>query len=321
MARYKDNYYRDEFETVPTPAFSLTERLLLCLIRRFKLRWARIWEPFVTWHEPCSRSFFGLLGIDSMNEWKRYLNVVLGLGVGLLSATATQLETSFNLLDKWVETERTLSKERNDWEVQKQGLSDVIAVYRKELEMLQEKISEAETFTSAADSKRAGLLDEQEALRSVEAQLESIVMAQEQKLRQVIRRLPQPLQREILPLSQRIPLDPSKSTQSVSQRLQNIVGILTQVDKYNTVVEVVPEQRQFADGSLVQVKTIYFGLSAAYFSDMAGNHAGWGRPSKTEGWDWTEDASIAPQVLQLIGAYEGSTTEIEFVPVPVKINL
>jgi hypothetical protein len=266
---------------------------------------------------------FKLSASFSMNQKRSFLMVALLAVLFQISGVVAEegvLEKNFSLLEQWVETEKTLTKEKFDWEVQKQGLIDLISVYEQELEMLDEQIAEAEEFTSASDEKKSGLLEEQDVFRAIEADLKAIVEEQENRLKGIIARLPAPLQQEIAPLSQRIPEDSEATSLSISQRLQSIVGILTQLDKFNTAVEVVPEQREFESGSLVQVKTIYFGLGAAYYADNNGSHAGYGRPSETEGWVWTEDPEIAPEVLKLIAMYEGATTEIEFLPVPVKLN-
>lgn len=257
----------------------------------------------------------------SMNQLKGFFKKAILLGTVPLFVTGLQaagLEENFEMLDQWVEVEKTVSKEKYDWEVEKQGLLDVIKVYQQELEMLDEKIEEAEEFTSAADTKKSGLLEEQDSLKEIEAKLESVVTAQEAMLQKIIARMPTPLREEIAPLTRRIPQDPENTTLSVSQRLQSIVGILTQVDKFNTTVEVAPEQREF-EGNLVQVTAIYFGLGAAYYADKSGDHAGYGRASEN-GWEWISDVSIAQKVLSLIEMYEGNTTEIEFVPMPVNLN-
>lgn len=256
-----------------------------------------------------------------MNQLKGFFKKAILLGTVPLYVTGLQaagLEENFEMLDQWVEVEKTVSKEKYDWEVEKQGLLDVIKVYQQELEMLDEKIEEAEEFTSAADSKKSGLLEEQDSLKAIEAKLEAVVTEQEAMLQKIIARMPTPLREEIAPLTRRIPQDPANTTLSVSQRLQSIVGILTQVDKFNTTVEVAPEQREF-EGNLVQVTAIYFGLGAAYYADKSGAHAGYGQASE-EGWEWVPDATIAEKVLSLIEMYEGNTTEIEFVPMPVNLN-
>lgn len=228
------------------------------------------------------------------------------------------LEENFQMLDQWVEVEKTISKEKNDWEVEKRGLQDIIKVYEQELKLLLEKIEEAEEFTSAADSKRSDLLEAQDELRTIESKLEAVVAAQEARLLGIVERIPTPLKDEIAPLTRRIPVDASATSLSISQRLQSIVGVLTQIDKFNTAVEIAPEQREF-EGNLVQVTTIYFGLGAAYYADRSGEHAGYGR-STDSGWEWVSDVSIASNVLRLIDMYEGNTTQIEFVPMPVNIN-
>ncbi|MCG8525744.1 MAG: DUF3450 domain-containing protein [Opitutales bacterium] len=257
-----------------------------------------------------------------MNYFKVFsVGAFLILGTAaLVGQTQTSKDRNFSMLEEWVEVEKTLTKERYDWEIQKQSIVDVISVYKQELEMLNEKIVEAQELTSSADEKKADLLEEQEQFREVEAKIEQIIIAQESQLKSIVKRLPKPLREEIAPLSQRIPADSEKTSLSISQRLQSIVGILTQIDKFNTTVEVVPEQRKFESGDLVQVKTIYFGLSAAYYADHSGDHAGYGRPAADEGWDWTSDASIAVDVLDVIAMFEGGTTEIDFTSLPIKIN-
>src|SRR5690606_8881406 len=117
------------------------------------------------------------------------------------------LDENFHMLDQWVEVEKTISKERNDWEVEKRGLQDVIKVYEQELKLLVEKIEEAKEFTSAADSKRSEMLEAQDELRKIEAKLESVVAAQEARLLRIIERIPAPLRDEIVPLTRRIPVD------------------------------------------------------------------------------------------------------------------
>ena len=256
-----------------------------------------------------------------MNQLKGFFKKAVLLSTVTLFTNGLQaagLEENFEMLDQWVEVEKTVSKEKFDWEVEKQGLLDVIKVYQQELEMLDEKIEEAEEFTSAADSKKSGLLEEQDTLRKIEAKLEAVVTQQEDMLKKIIERMPTPLREEIAPLTRRIPQDPTSTSLSVSQRLQSIVGILTQVDKFNTTVEVAPEQREF-EGNLVQVTAIYFGLGAAYYADKSGMHAGYGESSDA-GWKWVSDPSIAAKVLSLIEMYEGNTTEIKFVPMPVNLN-
>jgi hypothetical protein len=259
------------------------------------------------------------ISMNQMNGIYRWVATSLAIAAFAVQASAQKLDGNFEMLDQWVEVEKSISKEKYDWEVQKQGLKDLLGVYQQELEALDETIKEAEDFTSAADSKKSGLLEEQTSLKAIESKLVELVVQQELTLKALIKRLPEPLVQEIAPLAQRIPQDSLNTSLSLSQRLQSLVGILTQVDKFNTTVEVVPDQREFGDGQMVQVKVIYFGLGASYYVDASAEHAGYGKPT-SEGWEWVTDDAIAANVSDMIAMYEGNTTEVKFVPVPVNLN-
>jgi hypothetical protein len=240
-------------------------------------------------------------------------------GIPSAAASNSPLDETIEILGKWGEVEKTLSEERSNWSLEEQSLKDTIAIYEQELAVLEEQITATEQTTSTADQQRADLLAEQDLLRTVESKLERTIIQQEDAMRRLIKVLPEPLSQEIRPLVQRMPEDSAKSSQAVSQRLQNIVGILTQVDKFNNSVEVVPEQRDFGDGRIVEVKTLYFGLAVALYADNIGAHAGVGSPQSEEGWAWEAKDSIAPEILDLIRMYEGRTPDIRFVPVPITI--
>jgi len=230
------------------------------------------------------------------------------------------LESNLNLIEHWVEVEKTISREKADWEIQRQSLKDVVSVYEKELEMLNERIADAAALTSSADSKREALLEEQGQISKAEDVIERSIKQQEALMLKLLSRLPEPLVQEIRPLSQRIPQPGADTVLSLSQRLQNIVGILTQVDKFNTTVEVIPDQRDFGDGSVVEVSTIYLGLGTALYADKSGHHAGSGSVSADGVWTWEPHDDWAPAILAMIRMYQGATNEIRFVPVPVEIQ-
>ena len=241
--------------------------------------------------------------------------------MGTFPLTAQEvLEETLSKLERWVDVEKTISQERADWDVEQQSLLDLIAIRERELTELDAQIEEAAEVTSEADAKRAALLDERDRLRAIENDVESMIIAQEEKLKAIIERLPQPLQREIEPLSSRVPKDSRDTRLGLSDRLANIAGILTQLDKFNAAVDVVSGQREFGAGNLIEVKTIYFGLGAAFFADPNALHGGYGVPGEDGGWTWTEDNSLAADILMMIEMYEGNTNLVRYVPMPVKIQ-
>ena len=63
------------------------------------------------------------------------------------------------------------------------------------------------------------------------------------------------------------------------------------------------------------MKTLYYGLAGAYFTNDSGNYAGTGIPGN-DGWKWTENAAISGNIIDLIKTYEGAR-EATFVRLPV----
>ncbi|CAA7072348.1 DUF3450 family protein, partial [Lentimonas sp. CC11] len=102
------------------------------------------------------------------------------------------------------------------------------------------------------------------------------------------------------------------------ERVQNIVGILSQADKFNTTITQTSESRELDSGKVVEVRTLYWGLAMAYYVDAAGEYAGIGFPGK-DGWEWPQIDGAGPQIKKLLDVYEGSE-EIQFVEVPARIN-
>lgn len=251
-----------------------------------------------------------------------------GIRLGLVSSLVvvfsplliaqSALDESFVVLEKWVETEKLISEEENEWTVEKTSLEDLIALYEEEKEILEERIEEAEKSASEADRKRVELATERDRLKAVQDDIRAIVLKEEEAMKELIRMLPEPLQQEIAPLTRRIPKDSKDTSLSLSQRTQNLVGILTQIDKFNSAVTLVTETREFSDGKLVEVNTIYFGIGVAYYVDKAAEHAGVGVPGP-DGWEWTSSLEIGPAVYEAVEIYNGQQ-QPAYVNLPVTIK-
>jgi hypothetical protein len=159
------------------------------------------------------------------------------------------------------------------------------------------KLEELENSTTEADEDRAELTALKEA---------------------IVTTLPTPLVNRIKPLIRRLPDDPANTKLSLGERVQNIVGILSQADKFNTTITQTSESRELDSGTVVEVRTLYWGLAMAYYVDAAGEYAGIGFLGK-DGWEWPQIDGAGPQIKKRLDAYEGSE-EIQFVEVPARIN-
>jgi hypothetical protein len=223
-----------------------------------------------------------------------------------------------NLLDKWVETKQIISKEQSDWEIEKSLLSDTRALLASEVERLESELDDLKASSTASDEERTSLSSEKEALKKASEVVSSSIGNLEIKIKEILPFLPSPLIEKIRPLIRRLPDDPKNSDLSLGQRVQNIVGILSQADKFNTTITASSETRAFEEGKVVQVTTVYWGLAMAYYVDDSGEYAGIGIPTK-EGWEWPLVEGIASEIKSLVDIYEG-TGEIRFIQAPAKIH-
>lgn len=235
------------------------------------------------------------------------------------NAQDKQVDKARSALQEWVETRQIISKEKADWAILKETLVDTQALLAAQSKQLDEKIAEMVEEKTGADDEREALLAEKAELKEATKALEEQVVKIEASILTLAKRFPEDLQGTIDPLLRRIPKPGAKSKAGLGERVQNIVGILLQTDKFNGQITVVSRTQELPDGREVQVSTMYFGLGQAYFVDTTGSYAGLGVPTD-EGWVYEQDDSIAPLVQELIAIYEGEATEISFIPVPVKIQ-
>ena len=232
--------------------------------------------------------------------------------------TASSIEKTRNVLDQWVETKQIISEEETSWRVEESILNDTQVLLSSELERLNEAIKDLEDTASAADSEREVLTTEKEAQNAAAAVVKANIGSLEEKVKAIVKNLPEPLVEKIKPLVRRLPNDSENTKLSLGERVQNIVGILSQADKFNTTITLSNESREIEAGKVIQVTTLYWGLAAAYFVDNAGAYAGIGTPSP-DGWVWTEVESAGPQIKELLDIYEGKP-DIHFVELPASIK-
>ncbi|MFN3533247.1 MAG: DUF3450 family protein [Candidatus Brocadia sp.] len=220
-------------------------------------------------------------------------------------------------MDKWIETQQIISKERKDWQQGKEILISRLELVKKEIATLEEKIRQAESSVTEANKKLNDLIAENNQLKAAGEQLTVAVISMEGEVRRLFNLLPAPVGAKLQPLYQRIPEDPAKTNVSVAERFQNVLGILNELNKANNEISVCYEVLNLASGKPSEVKTIYVGLAQAYYVSASGE-AGIGRPS-ADGWKWESSKDIGRDVLAALEILEGRHSP-SFVGVPVKLQ-
>jgi FtsZ-binding cell division protein ZapB len=222
------------------------------------------------------------------------------------------------VIEKWIETQRIISQEKRDLVLAREMLNERIALVQREIESLKNKISEANASVAESDRKRTSMVDENDSLKQATAGLGSILSNMEGRVRHMIARLPDPIRERIKPLSQRLPNDSEQTKQSTSERFQNIVGILNEVDKFSRDISATSEVRTLADGSSVEVAVLYLGIGQAFYTSSDTTIAGTGTASDTV-WTWQPNNPAAVKIAEAIAILKNEKVA-SFVQLPVEIK-
>jgi hypothetical protein len=127
-----------------------------------------------------------------------------------------------------------------------------------------------------------------------------------------------PLQDILKPSINRIPADAANTKAMATERIQVIVGILNELDKFNNAISVFSEKRKSDKGDEIACETLYVGLGTAYFVNDGGDFAGTGTPGPN-GWVWTPKPEIASSVKEVVRIYR-TEKPARFVPLPAVIR-
>jgi FtsZ-binding cell division protein ZapB len=220
-------------------------------------------------------------------------------------------------LEKWVETKRLTSKERQDWRIGREVINERIDLLRREIEGLQEKTAQATNAMATADATLADLRKEQARLREAAAELQRSAADIETAVRRWLPLIPDPVRERIKPLSVRMPADSTNTKIPLAERLQLIVGILNEVTKANGEIIQAVEVRAMPDGKSAELRTVYVGLAEAYYVSARGD-AGSGR-ADTNGWKWTAASELAEPVRVVLDILQNKGSP-RFVALPAEVR-
>ena len=126
-------------------------------------------------------------------DWRRAVMVVMA-ALGLCRAEADdRLADARAAVSKWVDVERTISREALAWEDKKTLLNDLVAVARTEIRTLQQNIAEADKATGVAEARQAELVEKRDSNAELAKKIETFLVGIEGRLRGLTPRLPKAL--------------------------------------------------------------------------------------------------------------------------------
>jgi len=227
------------------------------------------------------------------------------------------LDGARGTLDKWVETQQIISREKKDWQQAKELLTSRIQLVKDEIAQLRQRVDETHKSEQDFQKTRGETVGERETARSVAGELAGAAGELEGKVRSLYKAMPESMRDKIQPLYDRMPADPSTSKVTVAERYQNILGILNEMNRLNGEVTVASEIRSLSDGKPSEVKTVYLGLGQAWYLSARGE-AGVGRPGP-EGWKWQPAPQVAAEVGRVLEILQNKSSP-RFVALPVTIQ-
>jgi Protein of unknown function (DUF3450) len=243
-------------------------------------------------------------------------------GTVLFSHVCRSAETSVaetrSVLENWVQTRQLISKTRADWLTDKETIEQTLQLFERELAAVGEQMMKLSTNNTQIDKER----EQAESLLKVSN--ESLDLAKqfaatfEGKLARFVPQLPAPLQEILKPLLAKVPADSANTKMAATERIQVVVGILNEIDKFNGAVNLFSEKRRNEKGEEIAVETVYVGLGAAYFVNDADNFAGVGVPGEN-GWQWSMKPELASSVREIVKIYRNEHSA-RFVALPAVIR-
>jgi hypothetical protein len=105
---------------------------------------------------------------------------------------------------------------------------------------------------------------------------------------------------------------------SLSERFQNVVGILNELNKFSREITEATEVRDLPDGSSAEVTVLYLGLGQAYYCNAKSGVAGVGRPGE-KGWVWEPRNDLVAAVADVIAVYRNEVPAV-YVGLPVEVK-
>ncbi len=248
------------------------------------------------------------------------------LGIGLLAAMAAcaayaqgGFEEARQNLEKWLETQRLISKEEQDWRVGKELLQERVELVRRETQALKEKIEQTKRETADVAAKLEDLKAQNARLKDGISPLAHDIKSLELRTLAILPWTPEPVRIRVAPLSQRIPANPKDTKLSLSERYQNVIGTLNELNKAARELSVSGEVRQLADGRKVEATAFYIGLSQAYYVNEKSRVAGIGHLGTLGTWEWVERNELVEPVSQVLGVYKGEKPAA-YVELPVVVR-
>jgi hypothetical protein len=261
-----------------------------------------------------------------------FLPVLLLLCGGFVSAQDDDVPKTEKLKDsvrEWIETMREVQRTEDAWERDRVVLEDQRAALESEIADLTGRVESAKLEKQGADKESTDLEAERDAYLKSRELLAAEVRSLETAMVAKLPSFPPPLAgepkvKELMDLvRQDAKLEGEEAAKGLSKRLNNVLNLLTEAEKWQQTVHLRDELHQMEGGPKINMKVVYFGLAAAYaveptLNDQPGKFALVGKPG-ANGWSFEPRHELAADISRMVDVLNGDT-DAQFVELPIELK-
>jgi hypothetical protein len=239
------------------------------------------------------------------------------------SAPANSPDELRKSVREWIEIMREIQKEENTWQTDREVQIGMKEGLEKEIEELKEQIARAKTERDGASKEDLDQVAKGEAYSKAKDALSTELQDLEKNLVTRLPLMPAALAKEpkvaqmVEEVTKDATLTGEPAKQGIAKRLNNVLNLLSEIEKFQQAVHLRDELHRAPDGREFNMKVLYFGVAAAYAVNETGDFALVGKPTDT-GWTFTERNDLAPRILELVGVTTGDI-DAKFVPLPIDL--
>ena len=206
-----------------------------------------------------------------------------------------EIKETHAIIGEWVATERLISEEESEWEIEKSALLDLKQALSTELVELNAKLKKTEEEAVGAAKQREDLTARKDAAlqatRSLHQGLDQVVT----KLERAFSLLPTPVADRLAPYRKKLTPRKGMPVPPLRQRVDALVSLLQAIQNFHRSVTLERQEFTLDDNKSREFQVMYFGLGTAYFVNESGTVAGYGQPGD-KGWQWTRSDSLAREI-------------------------
>jgi hypothetical protein len=232
-----------------------------------------------------------------------------------------QEDDSRSTLRLWVETMQKSQEQQQAWKRDQEVLTNYKEGLNIEIEELKKYIADAKNRSAAADKETQDVSTKIEAYLKAQKSLAVAVRELENRALAEAKLIPSPLLKEartaqvLGEITKDAALTGEKETEALPKRLNNIISLLGETDKWQQTTHVKEEVHKLSDGREMNLSMLYLGLSVAYGVAPEANIAIVGTPTPN-GWRFEEKPELFAEISKAISITKGDS-DPTFTTLPV----